>query len=327
MTEQHEFTEIRADRACIGCGFNLFGQSVSKEEHYGLAICRCPECGTVAALQSYPAMSHWVNRFRAILAAIWIVLLMGVFFGHTMAITGMAQGAGSIASEDLGGIIGQSFYEWEQAKAEEALAQNPTPVTNTTTTPTIPGLPPGTTVVTNNGVTTINGVVVSQNPVVSTSSNHRWEYVSKEWVQNHLSETLASSGGLLKNIDPEFLIMYIPGTIVSLVLGIFWSIALISGSRKRVLLVPLVISLIAISLQFVFSSPETGPAYASNIAQSYYGRIVGPFYIATLLLMCSLGVLLGRSLARWVVVMALPPRNRVPLSILWTCDHKPLPKP
>ena len=93
MTEHDTHDTIRADRACIACGFNLFGQPITREAHYNLLITRCPECGQAAALQSYPTMSHWVNRFRAILSALWIALTLGilaltVLIGGVYAATG-----------------------------------------------------------------------------------------------------------------------------------------------------------------------------------------------------------------------------------------------
>ncbi len=322
-----EFAEIRADRACIGCGFNLFGQSVSKEDHYGLAICRCPECGTVAALQSYPAMSHWVNRFRAIIASIWITTLIAAFLAHTMAITGMAQGASNLAGQQMSEYIGEAHYLWEKAKEEAAQAANPTPAAQTTTTPTIPGLPAGTTVVTNNGTTTINGVVVAQSSTTTSPNQYRWTWLDSEWIDKHLDQTIASRGGLVKNISNEFLVMFIPGAIVSILIGIYWSITLLNGSRKRALLVPLIASVIAIALSIAFSVVDTGTVFASSLTQDLYSRIVGPFFITVLFLLSALGIFIGRMIARWVVLMALPPRSRVPMSILWTADGKALPKP
>lgn len=325
-SETDQFAEIRADRACIGCGFNLFGQSVSKEDHYGLAICRCPECGTVAALQSYPAMSHWVNRFRAIIASVWITVLLGFFLGHTMAVTGMAQGAGNLAGQQMSEYIGEANYLWEQAKAEAAQAANPTPA-SATTTPTIPGLPAGTTIVTNNGVTTINGVIVAQNAQTTSPNQYRWTWLNSEWIDKHLDETIAGRGGLIKNIDMQFLVMFIPGAMVSILFGVFWSITFLGGSRKRVLLVPLVGSIIAIGLMIALSTRDSGSVFASSLTQDLYGPIVGTFFIAVLFLLCAFGIFIGRMVARWIVLMALPPRSRVPLSILWTADNKSLPKP
>ena len=118
---KNDLNQIRADRACIGCGFNLFGQSVVKEEHYDLAIVRCPECGVVGALQSYPTMSHWVNRFRAILTALWILVLIGAFSISMMITMGLNAGATEIAGSDLGEIIGGLHAQWIDEQGQLAL--------------------------------------------------------------------------------------------------------------------------------------------------------------------------------------------------------------
>ena len=38
------------------------------------------------------------------------------------------------------------------------------------------------------------------------------------------------------------------------------------------------------------------------------------------------GLFVGRTIARWVVVVFLPPRLRAPWSFLWITDRKPLPR-
>jgi hypothetical protein len=125
--QQHSEDQIRADRACVGCGFNLFGQTVTREEHYGLAIARCPECGTVAALQQYPSMTHWVNRFRMIIAAIYVFLLFAFFAGSTVGISGFAFGASSVASENLRRHLGDSHQAWNELQNTQQATTNGIP--------------------------------------------------------------------------------------------------------------------------------------------------------------------------------------------------------
>jgi len=106
-TEPHERPtgQIRADRACIACGFNLHGQPVHKEPHYGLAIARCPECGTAAALQQYPTATHLVSRYRGLLGAFWIGSLLIIALLNVMhvmfMIESVAQAAGSLMTERI----------------------------------------------------------------------------------------------------------------------------------------------------------------------------------------------------------------------------------
>lgn len=68
---------LTGDRCCAGCGFNLAGQTIVREAHYGLLMVRCPECGVVAALQEYPALSRVAGRLRMLVAAIWALILVG----------------------------------------------------------------------------------------------------------------------------------------------------------------------------------------------------------------------------------------------------------
>jgi len=323
------FDEIRADRACIGCGFNLYGQTVTKEEHYGLAIARCPECGVVAALQSYPTMSHWVNRFRALLTALWVIVLLGAFIGNTMAFMGMAQGAGNLAGDTMGEIIGQAHAQWSQEQTRIQAQANQAVQTNAAVT--VPGLPVGTTIVTTNGVTTINGVVVTPTtptvPTTTTPGQYRWTWLTAGWAEDHLDQVIEDHGGLLANLDRDFLVMLIPGTIVSVVFGIFWSVALLGSSKRKATIVPIVATLLAILILIGISLPDPNFTYASSLSQGLYAPIVGPVFLFALLVLTLLGVWIGRWVARLVIVLAVPPRSRVPLSILWSRDGLALPKP
>ena len=62
---------IVGSRACHDCGYCLEGQPIEREAHYGMLIARCPECGTIAALQEYPSLSGWGRRLGALSAAGW----------------------------------------------------------------------------------------------------------------------------------------------------------------------------------------------------------------------------------------------------------------
>lgn len=320
-----QFDEIRADRACIGCGFNLFGQTVTKEDHYGLAICRCPECGTVAALQAYPTMTHWVNRFRALIAAVWIALLLAIFVGSTGAITGMCGAACDVASTTLGEEIGKNHQQWEDQRRADALAAklieqastgNPTHIASASNELAGTTVDPTT-------ITMINGVTVTNS---APNNGGRWTQITDEWIDSQLSQTIESSGGLAGAIHREFIVFLIPMTIVGSILGIFWSIAMLGATRKKVLLIPLVSCLLATVIIIAINAPG-GYTYGSSVARSVFTPYLAPMLMAYQFLVFAIGIWIGRKVARWIVVMALPPRNRVPLSLLWTRDGLPLPKP
>ncbi|MFK7759400.1 MAG: hypothetical protein AB8C13_05580 [Phycisphaerales bacterium] len=320
--------EIRADRACVGCGFNLFGQSIIKEEHYGLGICRCPECGTVAALQSYPVMSHWVNRFRMLIAAVWIIVLTVVFIGHTLTAAGMAQASSGLAGQHLSDIIGQSHHEWTQQQNPDKQLVSPSTVTTNVTNALTPTLAPGTTIQTTNGVTTVNGVVVPPpGAAIEQSGQYDWVWLTAGWGDEHLDQLIEMHGGLWANIDKKFVLMLIPGTVIGVLFGIFWSVALLGSTRRRAMTIPLLAGVIAFVFIYAITRDSLSNTYVSKLAESLYVPIVGLMYLAYICLVSFFGIWIGRKVARVVVVMALQPRSRVPFSPLWTRDGLSLPKP
>lgn len=278
--------QIRADRACIGCGFNLFGQSVTKEEHYGLAIARCPECGTIAALQQYPTMTHWVNRFRMIIAAIYILLLLAAFIGSTAAMTGFAFGSSHEASDNLAEYIAQSHAVWNHAQTQP-------------------------------------GTAVTTNTIVS----YRYYSLEKAYAANELDRALDEFGSLWSNMDRGWFVIMVPAIGVSFAFGVFWSIALLGSSRKQAILIPLISCLIGAAFVIGINRPDVLNSSVRDLAVQMYVPLIAPTVLLIELTAASVGIALGRMFARFAVRLALPPRARVPLSILWTRDGLEIPRP
>lgn len=70
---------VGADRPCVGCGFNLRGQAIARESHYGLALARCPECGRADALMELPRLARWQGRVALLLTGAWLgAMLLGL---------------------------------------------------------------------------------------------------------------------------------------------------------------------------------------------------------------------------------------------------------
>ena len=293
MTEHDTHDTIRADRACIACGFNLFGQPITRESHYNLLITRCPECGQAAALQSYPTMSHWVNRFRAILSALWIALTLGILALTVLINTGITQGACENASQELATTIAADHQAWLEMSQQNT----------STTTPSAPNLP--------------NFV---------TRSFSRWSIVTPEWRELHLDETIANAGGLNASIDPEYLILLIPAVILSAIFGVFWSLALLNAARWRAAALCIAIAATTLAFTLTFNHVGAGTQMAQSIAKSHLTPIVAPRVVLIQAITMVLAVYIARPLARLYVCAALPPRSRTALSFLWTADKKPLPK-
>tara|TARA_R110002073_G_scaffold118918_1_gene258852 strand:+ start:804074 stop:805186 length:1113 start_codon:yes stop_codon:yes gene_type:complete len=346
--------QIRADRACIGCGFNLFGQRVTKEPHYGLAITRCPECGEVAAIQTYPTMSHWVNRVRVILTAVWVVVLVGVFFANTMAMVGMCAGAIEIGSDELGDEIGVAHQVWvdtqtqralDLQKQNESVVENPvedlvtddgtgltTPdravvLNDTNSTTSVTSVSDGitTTVVTRaDGTTstTINGAAA-----VMYSGSFSYTSITPAWIEHEYEYYIESLDGVWGHIDRQFMILFLPTSVIAFASGIFWSVVLLGARRRNVVWIPLVISIVVLGFVISMNSMYTPNQWASEVANTLVAPRIAPLILGVQLVFAIVGIFLGRKIARFVVLLTLPPRSRVSLSILWTRDGLELPKP
>lgn len=95
------------DRQCVGCAFNLSGQPVVREPHYRMLIVRCPECGTAAALQEYPALGKWAARWAAIAAGLYLLVLLAGMF----AAGGAGFGFCMAATDELASTVGLTIAE------------------------------------------------------------------------------------------------------------------------------------------------------------------------------------------------------------------------
>lgn len=278
---------ILADRACTGCGFNLLGQIVTKEEHYNLAIAKCPECGTVAALQSYPTMSHWVNRFRALIAAVWMLALLFAFMIQVAIIVSYSNQLSGDIGVPLAKELGSAFNDWQVANGEASVTEN-----------------------------------WGANLVY-----FQWVNMSESWVDEHLKATIEDNGGLIKLIDPSSILLLISGTIGAFVFGVFWSVTLLGASRKKAAIVPVIIGVIAIWVVYGFSTFGYASWQSAQVAQRAYEPWVVLWVVIFELPVLLVGLYFGRKIVRAVITLALPARSRVPFSILWTRDGLELPKP
>ncbi len=83
--------ELVGDRACAKCHFNLAGQTIVRERHYGMLMVRCPECGTPAALQEYPLLGRWAARLGYVVAASWMFVVLGLVCLTALAMWGMSE--------------------------------------------------------------------------------------------------------------------------------------------------------------------------------------------------------------------------------------------
>lgn len=274
---------IHADRACVSCGFNLYGQTIRREPHYGLLLARCPECGTPVALQEYPALGRWAQRWTALAAAAWLLVLFAAAGGFIAIIASLGISMADDFAHPLAQVIIESYAdEWQGANA-------------------LPSLGP-------------------------------WTALDSDWATSaDYARIVADAGGIGAHIRNEFWLLTAILSCVSFVFGVFWSVVLLHARRAR-LVVTIVLLFAIIGAVDATSVRSHAPASTGqyNTARQIAFWLAGPTILLRLhgltALACVAGALAGRPLTRLAVVALLPPRLRVPLSVLWITDGKDLPR-
>lgn len=110
-------SQVSTDRPCASCGFNLFGQILQREPIYKLVVARCPECGTIASLQEYPAMTNWVGRWKLLLVSLWIMMLIGALVGNFAAAGGLNAATVELASENYADTLIDRYVQSDETKS------------------------------------------------------------------------------------------------------------------------------------------------------------------------------------------------------------------
>ena len=279
---------IGGDLLCVRCGYNLIGQRLRREPTYGLVITTCPECATVATVQSYPLMTRWVNRWRALIACAWVAVLLGVFvFQVSLLVTGSAGLSGDI-SVPIARELGRAYDAYAVAQGEQSKAAN------------------------------WGG---------NQDGYYQWLAVTEEWMDTEGREILNSTDawGLLRSRST--MLRMIPAAILFFVSGVFWSVMLLGSMRRRVIWVPALIAAVSV-LFVLGHSQLTGLSNQTvEITRRYMllKTIAVQIGVGTPLVL--LGIWCGRSLFRAVLRMTLPPRLLGAFTWLWTRDGLDPPMP
>lgn len=269
---------LAADRACTRCAFNLIGQSVVREPHYGLLIIRCPECGTVASLQEYPLLGRWANRWAALLAGLWFLVITAGTLAVAGVITGFTYGVSQSAGERLVETIKNAYIAHETARGTDPSAINWWWITDPT-----------------------------------------W------WPAQDKRKFIADAGGWLGAIRWRAFTVWLAGGSLLFACAAPW--AVLMSHRRGLRLVLTTLPMLLFALLFWAVSSTGGSTFINDLAGGLLWPVVLPMSFACAAASLCAGVLAGRPLARLIVRAALPPRLRVPLGWLWTCDGLAPPKP
>ncbi len=273
------------DRLCTRCGFNLHGQLIVREWRYGMLIARCPECAEVAAVQEYPSLGKWANRWAALLAAVWMLILLAGGIGVGAGTFGFTMGATFAGSEGLTRAISDAYMN----HLRDA------------------------------------GPVDAQTAQALQYGYYWQGIPAEWWAAQDAEGLLRSHGGLRGLVLPTSLMVWAPEMIVLFAMGCAGSVALLHMRRGRMALIGLAPFALTAALGGVFLTGALGGAAGPTAgADSLALRMVAPVLIPTGVVIgwasFTAGLMVGRPLARWAARAMLPPRQRHALGRLWIAD-------
>ncbi len=312
--EKDAGSTLQGDRACTGCGFNLLGQPIVREGHYGLLIARCPECGAVAPLTEYPSISRWSRRIVGVVAALWLAALIAVTVGSGSALFGLTIVSSQEASQGFA-------HSLERAYSAEVAAQQAAGGSGAGSTPA-PGAGPA-------AQSSVTGPTIPL-PPIPPHVRVRFSTMTapQSWVeQQDVAQRFLEWGGWVA-VGDEVGLVVMPLCIVALGAGMFLGVAVLNQRRVGLLVVglmPLVVCATFHALAYAGRSAGTvSPSEDATMAFLWWRiTLVGVIAAAVMLL---LGVWFARPIARAYVRLMLPARLRVPLYPLWEADGLPPPR-
>jgi hypothetical protein len=110
---------LQSDRLCHRCGFNLIGQPVVREDRLGMCVVRCPHCRQVAALDEYPPLGHWLNRWAMLAAALWLLLITAFALGSLLLTGGLTIGFVIESTYRYESRISEAYRDWLEERTPD----------------------------------------------------------------------------------------------------------------------------------------------------------------------------------------------------------------
>ena len=285
---EQRVSSLVGDRLCISCGYNLIGQPVLREPHYQMLIVRCPECATVASVQEYPLLGRWANRWAALLAAFWLLIMLVWWIGSGAAIFGISTGASEVAAQKYRNYLADEFQSWIQSRQASS------------GTPGTPGR--------------VNW---------STSDYQVW--IEQQGPSELFQKAGGWSGALDWSVMWVWLALVIAAFVLGCTWAVA---LMNQGRRARlvwgaaIMAVAVAFSTISFADWYLRSPMWYWRTAARTVCPTVMVMSLG---IGGLALVA--GLMCGRSLARGLICALLPPRLRSSLVFLWSTDGLPAPRP
>ncbi len=295
---------VQGDRACHACAFNLRGQPIVRESHYGMVMLRCSECGTVSPLAEYPLASGAARRLGAVMAIGWLLVVVIVYLIISIWAAGAAHTGRRGAVELVAMAIAERYVEYSKAEVAKQTAAG-TPNMNTYVT------------------------WAASQPV----SSGLW-VDSSWWLAEAGKSWVDEARGLHRPFDRSLVPVWVRAWVLLLPAGML--LACMFPHARRPMLAVLALGVLPVGaglLWLLGSGTNTWGGMgawgrtAMDLAQEVVGFRASAIQLAMLSPSLLVGVWIGRPVARRLVVWLLPPRLRVAYAFLWLADGKPLPKP
>lgn len=320
---------VNEDRFCNSCGENLRNAFIEREPHYGMHLVTCPQCGTPEQVERRP-LARTGQRWAGLALAMWFIALLGLWAGTNFALMGMSLGVAEESRWMLAEYIEQAY---ENDHPEDSGGSYRTSVQFVQRN--MPGLPTPT------GQPSTTSSTAGQNPsvqvfpagpgrqlVVTQQDDDLRSRFSRWWLQQDPKAILGQSGGFRDTIPWEDLRPWTLLGFVPLCFGFIWSIVLLNLPRRRLpIAFPVVIiwSLLGLLVMLlkIPHIPANSPFAASMMLIMPMLLPVLAVYFGGLLLV---GLLVGRTLARGFVRLALPPASCSRFAQLWLADGKAPPR-
>jgi len=297
---------LLGDRLCVTCGFNLHGQTIVREPHYGMLAVRCPECSTLASLQEYPVLGRWAARIGLLLALAWLFVVLLLSFLTGLTFYGASEAIAAQATRPAARQLGEAFRAYALAHQEPAGS----------------------------------GTVYAQDMSWTiTNEEPAYIWIEPGWLGGQDIDALTRGG----RINWRALAAATPLALAGAAWGVVWSVVLLHRRlRARVIITGAIVVIAAAMLAINHALPATGAggvlgplglySYgwgwgvpAATIAAKAYGLPVAFAAAAIGFGAMVVGLALGRKIARAMVRMLLPPHLRGPLAMLWLVDGLPPP--
>ncbi|MCP3905549.1 MAG: hypothetical protein GY715_18135 [Planctomycetes bacterium] len=315
---------LTADRMCASCGYNLVGQMVVREPHYGMLIVRCPECAAVASVQEYPLLGRWAGRWGAILAALWFIFLVAMWPLTSAIVFGWTATTSEEAARGYGQYLRTHHREDMQRERDDAIAKKATETgAAEAATPIDPVQAQAAQMLasigSNNSATRraigqVLGVTVNDD-------------FPSWWATQDGDALLAEAGGWSEMVNRRAFWIWVPAALTVFCVGWFWSLALLRLRRRWALAWGVAI----MALAAVFSGAlymdwmDDDPGWYWHVSQ----RFIAPRVALMTYVFCAFplaaGLLFGRPVTRFFIRALLPPSLRGALAYVWTAEGLELP--